>query len=196
MLSPRSGSSRPAPRALMLALLALAVAGCGNRYQKVWHEEEIEGKSEMILWELGLSTLSAEGYEVGAGTKLAERTIQSKWREELSPFRGRMGSPRLPRGQKGINGDSIRKGKRRRAIVSFERLGFQHYNIRSRVELEVNDDIIRPLDSSFAKWIPAPDDEFSARRIVWSILTRARDPLELRDHDGDGRADDVGDPSP
>jgi hypothetical protein len=124
-----------------LACLALwLVAACAEeRPPAKWNGAEIAAASENVLWEVTVLALDKEGYPVGAGLDPAKGVAVSGWKSSLAPFKG--------------------KGWRARAHVKYERTAPGRYQLDVRVEKEINQDLVRPLDPTYADWKPAADDE-------------------------------------
>lgn len=124
---------------LLLCLCLVWLASCtSNRPEPQWRAGEIGVASESVLWEVTVLAMEKEGFPVGAGLDPADGVAISGWKSSLAPFKG--------------------KGWRARAHVQYERLAPGRYRVEVRVEKEVNEDLARPLDPSYAQWEPAADD--------------------------------------
>ncbi len=150
----------PARSWLALGLLALA-AGCSStsKYKPEWQEGELAAPSDRLLWEVTVFALDKERYPLGSGIDPVTLTAVSGWRNSLQPFRG--------------------KGRRARAEVRYEPLGPGRYKVRVRVEQQVNMDIVRPLDLTYAKWEEGPDDPQAAAVILQRVRSWMGPELEL-----------------
>ncbi|MFT4537624.1 MAG: hypothetical protein ACI841_003726 [Planctomycetota bacterium] len=144
----------------LLACTAGSMTAClSMRATPNWVERELESPSEAVLWEFSLSALRNQGFTMGSGANPGRLEIVSNWKKDLQAFKG--------------------DGKRTRATLRLERLGDGRYNIAVRVEVEVNEDIVQPLDPTFAKWEVAPDDKSMANIIVSRVVARTGVPLEI-----------------
>lgn len=152
------------PRLLpVVAALCLGwSASCAGTevYPEVWKSDELEVPSERLLWEVTVMVLDKEQFPVGSQVDPTTLTALSGWRNNLAPWRY--------------------KGYRERAAVRYEQLGPQLYRIEVRVEREVNNDPIRPMDLSYADWQPGPDNEQAALVLIQRIRSWIRPGLEMR----------------
>lgn len=145
----------------LISLVSLALlAACASRPPPAeWRDGEIAAASENVLWEVTVIALEKEGYPVGAGLDPAEGRAVSGWRSSLAPFKG--------------------KGWRARAHVEYERAAPGRYRLRVRVERELNQDGVRPLDPSYAEWEPAPDDVERANVLLQRIRSYLGGEIEV-----------------
>ncbi len=142
------------------AALALFVAACqGPKHPPVWTEIVIASPSENVLWAVASQELQRMGFPLGVGADPQRLSMSSAWKTELAPFRG--------------------DGFRQRAEVRFFARDGGQYAIEARVVKEINDDIVRPLDPSYAKWEPAPDDVETAQLLLQRIQARLGAKLEV-----------------
>lgn len=118
--------------------LCLAASCKVDQIQPQWRDGEVAAASENVLWEVTVIALEKEGYPVGAGLDPSKGVALSGWKTSLAPFKG--------------------KGWRARAHVQFERMAPGRYKVEVRVEKETNEDLVRPLDATYAEWKPAADD--------------------------------------
>jgi len=144
-------------RYALCLVLALGVAGCNSTKKSAPSASggvtsEIEAPSERLLWDVVVLSVQRENFPVGTGLDPSTRTAASGWRNDLAPFRG--------------------QGFRERAIVQIEPLGEGRFEVVVRVERELNMDIARPLDLSYADWKPDADDEDAALLILQSIRSQ------------------------
>ncbi len=143
------------------ACCALALAACnsGPKYPANWKTAEVAAPSENILWAVASQEMQRMGFPLGAGADPSLLVMSSAWKTQLAPFKG--------------------DGLRQRAEVRFEVLKSGRYGVEVRVVKEVNDDIVRPLDPSYAKWIEAPDDVETAQVLLHRIQARLGAKLEV-----------------
>ena len=87
-------------------------------------------------------------------------TATSGWRNSLAPFKG--------------------KGRRERAEVRYSAIGPHLYKVEIRVEREINQDPVRPMDLSYAKWESAPDSQEAAMVLLQRIRSWIQPGLEMR----------------
>lgn len=139
-------------RSVLVALLACAlafVAGCKSPFaepEAPWPSRELAAPSENIAWTVCSMALTKSGFPVGTGADPSTLTIVSGWKTQLAPFRG--------------------DGFRERAHLALEPTTPGHWRVEVRVERESNMDIKRPMDPSYAKWEPAPDNADAAELIL------------------------------
>lgn len=155
------------PLARLLILLAslapiLGTASCAsaNRHPPVWKVEEIEVPSERLLWEVTVFALEKEKFPVGSRLDPTQLTALSGWRNSLAPFKG--------------------KGRRERAEIRYTALGPKLYRVEVRVEREINQDPVRPMDLSYAQWESAPDSQEAAMVLLQRIRSWIQPGLEMR----------------
>lgn len=135
----------------VLACASLAT-GCFSTGPKAqWVSREIACPSEQVLWEFLLLSLTKTGFPIGIGTDPAGRKLDSGWNMSLAPFKG--------------------EGWREKASVEYDRIGDGLYEVRVRVQREVNEDIMRPLDPSFAVWEPEEDDTAQAQHVLTFLVS-------------------------
>jgi hypothetical protein len=151
---------------LLLAALSAACAFGGKKYPQTWIRDEVEIGSERILWEVTAMALDKEGFPVGSGMDPTSLVATSGWKNSLAPFRG--------------------KGWRERAQVRYERVAPGRYRIEVRVERDLNMDIARPMDLSYADWEDAPDDEVAGAILLQRIKSTLGGGREPADASSDG----------
>jgi len=137
-----------------LAILAAAplMSGClSSRPDPKWREIVVEAASDNILWEVTVVALEKTGFPLGSGLDRGRLVAVSGWHTSLAPFKG--------------------DGYRERCTVEYTPLEARKYQARVRVERERNDDIVRPLDLSYAKWEPDPDDDRRAGMVLGYVQT-------------------------
>lgn len=148
----------------VLACLALSFgpSAClsSNRYPPAWQVDEIEVPSERLLWEVTVFALEKEQFPVGSRLDPTTLTAISGWRNSLAPFKG--------------------KGRRERAEVRYTAVGPKLYRVEIRVEREINQDPVRPMDLSYAQWESAPDSQETAMVLLQRIRSWIAPGLEMR----------------
>lgn len=153
-----------ARRLFLLACLAapFALGSCETtrRYPPQWQSDEIQVPSERLLWEVTVFALEKERYPVGTQLDPSTLTAISGWRNSLAPFKG--------------------KGRRERAEIRYEVIGPKLYRVQVRVEREINQDPVRPMDLSYAKWESAPDATEAASILMQRIKSWIAPGFELR----------------
>ena len=142
--------------ALLCAWLCLLCSsGCSTpRPAPVWVSGDVAAASERVAWEATRLALEKNNFPVGAGLDPAHMLAVSGWRQSLAPFRG--------------------KGFRERCHIRYERKSAGVYTVNLRVERERNDDIVKPLDLTYAEWKSEPDNPERARIVlqyIRSLLT-------------------------
>jgi hypothetical protein len=125
-----------------------------------WRELEVAAPSDRVLWQLVLLSLSNQGYPLGPGTDPGQREVESGWKTDLQPFRG--------------------EGKRARAVVRMTPLDKGRWTLSARVRIELNQNLVSPLDPVRAEWKPAPDDEAAALILLQHVQARLGPELEVR----------------
>lgn len=148
----------------VLACLTLAwgLEACAstNRHPPMWQVDEIEVPSERLLWEVTVFALEKEKFPLGTHLDPTTLTAVSGWRNSLAPFKG--------------------KGRRERAEVRYTAIGPKLYRVEIRVEREINQDPVRPMDLSYAKWESAPDSQDAAMVLLQRIRSWIQPGLEMR----------------
>lgn len=154
------------PQRLLTALACLALLLCvwacsaTQRHPAVWKVDEIQVPSERLLWEVTVFALEKEQFPVGSRLDPTTLTAVSGWRNSLAPFKG--------------------KGRRERAEVRYQAVGPKLYRVEVRVEREINQDPVRPMDLSYAKWESAPDNSEGAAVLLQRIRSWIAPDLEMR----------------
>lgn len=130
-----------------LCLPALLAAGCKSKTPEPrWLRQEVEASSERVLMDATVMALDKCSFPVGTGLDPARLVAVSGWRNSLAPFRA--------------------KGYRERCEVRYEPAGSRTWKVSVRVQRERNDDFVRPLDLSYAVWIPDRDDPDRAAMVL------------------------------
>ena len=136
--------------ALTLLCLLTVCGGCLTpKPDPKWVGGDVKVSSERVLWDLTRMALEQNNFPVGAGLDPAKMVAESGWMHSLAPFRG--------------------KGFRERCHIEWKRVAEGHWNLRVRVEREINNDISHPLDMSYAEWDPDPDNEDRAKLVTQYI---------------------------
>lgn len=139
-----------APLAAVLLVLGLLLASCAaTQPDPKWIEREFSASSDQLLMDCTALAIQKSGFPIGSGIDPGRLVAVSGWQISLAPFR--------------------RKGYREQCEVRYERLEAHRYKASIRVRHEMNDDILRPLDITYAKWIPQPDDPNRARMVMQHI---------------------------
>jgi hypothetical protein len=133
-------------------LLVLLPAGCGmlsNAPEPKWVEATVEPPNETILKQVTILSLTKVGFPIGTGIEAGKLGGVSGWNTSAAPFKS--------------------EGYRERCFVEYTSLGGRRYQLRVRVERQTNEDIMHPLDLSYAEWEPAPDNEPRAKLVVGQV---------------------------
>ena len=156
----------PAPEAASrvrlswLALFFLCFAACSLPPQPAeWKEDVVVASSERVLWEVTLLALEKTGFPIGAQLEPAKLYATSGWMISLAPFRG--------------------KGSREQCEIRYTPESETTYRVEVRVRREKNDDLLHPLDLSYAEWVPEPDNPERAQIVLQYIrgmLGTSREP--------------------
>lgn len=149
----------PQFKRLVLSLaLGTYLAACSSTPSEpdpVWIEDRVFAPSETVLWQATLSNMWRLGYPVGSQANPNELTIETGWKTQLSPFRG--------------------KGYRLMADIRFTRVpvdedGRLGWDVDVRVKKMINMTLVKPLDAAYAEWEWRDDDEWEAAIILRHIL--------------------------
>ena len=105
--------------------------------------------SERILWEVTVQALVKSGFPIGTGLEPGKLVATSGWMISLAPFRG--------------------KGFREQCEVRYAASGERAYKVDVRVRREKNDDLLHPLDLTYADWKPEPDNGSRAQIVLQYI---------------------------
>ncbi|MCK6448677.1 MAG: hypothetical protein L6Q99_19970 [Planctomycetes bacterium] len=149
---------------VLVVVVVLAVCGASCKSDlpaPEWRDGEVTAASENVLWEVTVLALEKEGYPVGAGLDPSTGVALSGWKSSLAPFKG--------------------KGWRARAHVKYERTAPGRYRVDVRVEKELNQDLARPLDPSYAQWEPTADDAERAQVLLQRIRSYLGGEIEVAD---------------
>ena len=137
-------------RACISILLACALfAGCATTQPADWLSDKVHAGSDRVLWEVTRVALDKNNFPVGAGLDEARLTATSGWNISLAPFRG--------------------KGFREQCEIKYTRTAPGEYAVALRVRREKNDDLVHPLDLTYAEWVPEADNADRARIVLQYI---------------------------
>ncbi len=154
-------SALPAFGNCVLALLACVLSACLAAPPKAqWQTATVRSGNERLLLEVTEIALRKTGFPVGAGLDPAHLTATSGWKISLAPFKG--------------------EGYREQAMVQFTREGDGKFKAQTRVRKERNDDVVHPMDLTYAQWEPDEDNMERARvllRFVQSLLSTGDEAL-------------------
>jgi hypothetical protein len=135
------------------ALVVLVALGTGclgmPEPPAAWVKGDIEAKSDRVLWDVTRMALEKTGFPVTQGVDPSSMSVTSGWDVELAPFR--------------------RKGKREQATVRYTRESPGTFSVDVRVKREINLDIVRPLDATYAEWSPSEDNPGRAGVVIQYI---------------------------
>ncbi len=138
----------------LLALLALAplLPACSSFGPKPqWTPYEVPMVSTMRLWEITRLSMEKNGFPViHEGFDPKDNVAISGWDKDLHPFKG--------------------KGFRERVHIRYKRSDNAGKLILGvRVEHENNENLAKPLDASYADWVPGPDNSGRAKVVLQYI---------------------------
>ncbi len=139
----------PATALFASLILCLAPACKSNEPEPKWVKNQVGAESDRLLMDVTALAIQKSGFPVGSGIDPGALVVSSGWQNSLAPFRD--------------------KGWREQCEVRYERIGPRRYSVSIRVRREKNDDILRPLDLTYAQWIPDPDDTDRARNVMQHI---------------------------
>ena len=137
-------------RSLFVALLTCSCSSISGS-EAIWTEAEIPAASDRVLAEVTRMSMQKAGFPVVAEMDPQSKKITSGWYMDLAPFHG--------------------DGFRERSIVQFSPAQPGRYKVQVRVERQVNMDIVRPLDATYAEWKVGPDNDGRAQRVLQYLMT-------------------------
>ena len=146
---------------LMLSFSSAFLSGCATTEQVNWLDDKVHAGSDRVLWEVTRMALDKNGFPIGAGLDEAHLVATSGWHISLAPFRG--------------------KGFREQCEIKYTRSAPGEYAVKLRVKREKNDDLVHPLDLTYAEWVAEPDNQERAQIVLQYIKSllggeyRARD---------------------
>jgi hypothetical protein len=148
---------------LSLALIALLGSCLTPSYPPQWVGGNVKAKSEEILWQVITHSLDRNGFALGAGVDRGKHQAVTGWKTFVAPFKG--------------------EGYRERCYVEYSRSesAAGGFDMRVRVERETNEDIVRPLDLSYADWQPTADNVDKAKIVFGHIRATLGPQFEMRD---------------
>jgi hypothetical protein len=150
----------PASIFVLFLALGLGSSGCAsNQPEPQWIEREFGAGTDQLLMDCTALAIQKTGFPVGSGIDPGRLVAVSGWQISLQPFRG--------------------KGWREQCEVRFERLEKGRYKASIRVRHEKNDDILHPLDLTYAQWVPEPDNTLRARSVMQHIQSRLGTGVEI-----------------
>ena len=156
-------AARQVARLVPVLLLVLGLVGCrssGEGPDGEWLRAEVSVGSENFLLLICRNALNDQGFSVGAGLDADAMSVVSGWRTQLAPFRG--------------------QGVRHRAKLRCTQIDEGRWAVEVRVQAQVNMDIVRPTDLTYAEWEWRPDDQEQARVVLAQVRSLLGEPLELR----------------
>ncbi|MFO1011757.1 MAG: hypothetical protein U1F29_16975 [Planctomycetota bacterium] len=136
---------------LLVPLFLCFASGCAaTAPEPQWVASRVQAGNERLLLEVTELALRKTSFPVGAGLDPARLTATSGWKISLAPFKG--------------------KGFREQAVVQFTRETQPgRYKAEVRVKRERNEDLVRPMDLTYAQWEAEPDDVERARVVLHFI---------------------------
>lgn len=148
--------------AAALASLSLALAGgCkSDAPEGTWIKQEVEAENDRTLIDVTAIALQKSGFPVGAGIDPGKLTVVSGWHNSLAPFRG--------------------QGWREQCEVRYVKKSPRQYEVSIRVKKDKNDDLVHPLDISYAQWVAEPDDVDRARAVMQHIRSLLGTGIEVQ----------------
>jgi len=141
-------------RFLAGAALACLVLGClvgckASEPEPKWIRKSVEAENDRLLIDVTALALQKSGFPVGAGIDPGNLTVLSGWHTSLAPFRG--------------------EGWREQCEVRYAKHAPRHYEVSIRVRRDKNDDLVHPLDITYAQWLPQEDDVDRSRAVMQHI---------------------------
>jgi hypothetical protein len=143
----------------LLCLLSCFVASCASTPEPAWVQGKVGAASDRVLREVTALAMVKSGFPGGTGIEPGKLTAVSGWHVSLAPFRG--------------------KGYREQCEVKYTPVGTSEYQVDVRVRREKNDDLVKPLDITYADWEPEPDNPEHAQIVLQYIKSMLGSPFEL-----------------
>jgi hypothetical protein len=134
---------------VLCAVAALASSCASSGHDPKWIETTLEPPNETVLWQVTMMSLQKLRFPISSGFEPGKLRGVSGWDTQPAPFKG--------------------EGYRERCYVEYTPLTGKRYTMKVRVERETNEDIVHPLDISYAEWQPAPDNEARAHLLVGQV---------------------------
>ena len=136
-------------RWLACCVLLFVPACLTSKQPETWIEATVEAPSDTILWDVTRMALQKSDFPIGTGLERSKLTAISGWQISLAPFKS--------------------DGFRERAYILYVPQGGRAYGVKVRVERETNEDIMHPLDLSYAEWKSSPDNTTRAKILLQYI---------------------------
>jgi hypothetical protein len=147
-------------RWLIVSWVSLLCAGClSNEPEPAWVNAKVSAASDRVLREVTSLALQKSGFPGGSGIEPGKLTAVSGWHVSLAPFRG--------------------KGFREQCEVKYTPAGPNEYQVDVRVRREKNDDLVKPLDITYADWKPEPDNPEHAKIVLQYIKSMLGSSFEV-----------------
>jgi hypothetical protein len=154
-------SRQPVPLAALLLAIGFCLGSCAApQAEPQWIEREIGAGNDQLLMDCTALAIQKSGFPVSSGIDPNHLVVVSGWKISLAPFR--------------------RKGYREQCEVRYQRLAPRRYKVSIRVRHEMNDDILHPLDLTYAKWVSQPDDPNRARMVMQHIQSLLGTGVEIK----------------
>jgi hypothetical protein len=134
---------------LWITLVCALCSACATTQKADWLSDKVHANSDRVLFEVTRVALDKNNFQVGAGLDEAHLSVVSGWNISLAPFRG--------------------KGFREQCEIKYTRTAPGDYSVVLRVRREKNDDLVHPLDLTYAEWVSEPDDQDRARIVLQYI---------------------------
>ncbi len=145
---------------LIVCVFSLACAGClSSEPEPAWVQGKVTAASDRVLREVTALALQKSGFPGGSGIEPGRLTATSGWYVSLAPFRG--------------------KGYREQCEVKYTPAGPNEYQVDVRVRREKNDDLVKPLDITYADWKPEPDNPEHAKIVLQYIRSMLGGSFEI-----------------
>lgn len=141
--------ARMSPAALLLVLALLPVSCTSLEPKPAWLEREVGAGSDPLLMDCTALAIQKSGFPIGSGIDPGGLVAVSGWHISLAPFKG--------------------KGYREQCEVRYARLSAGKYKVSIRVRRDKNDDILHPIDLTYAVWVRQPDNVDRARMVMQHI---------------------------
>ena len=145
---------------VLLGLAFALLPACKTKEPEArWVRAEIGAGNDQLLMDVTALSFQKCGFPVGSGIDPGHLVAVSGWHTSLQPFRG--------------------KGWREKCEVRYRKLGPRKYEAQIRVMREKNDDIVHPLNLTYAQWIPDEDDTVRARSVMQHVRSLLGTDVEI-----------------